>query len=72
MRVQAEADKRDDRLPGGGIEQPEKPPGNCPGMKSDRVSGYFPGGDVDAPTQAAPSGEGARTCVQASCMLCAL
>lgn len=48
--LQAEADAKDPRRPPKGTDKAEKPPGNWPGMKTDRISGYFQE-DVNAPTQ---------------------
>ena len=48
--MQAEADAKDPRREPRGSDKAEKPPGNWPGMKTDRLSGDFPE-DVPASTQ---------------------
>ena len=48
--LQAEADAKDSRRMPRGSDRTEKPPGNWPGTKTDRLSGYFQE-DVNAPTQ---------------------
>ncbi|BDA47233.1 hypothetical protein COCOBI_10-0780 [Coccomyxa sp. Obi] len=47
---QAEADAKDSRRMPRGSDRTEKPPGNWPGTKTDRLSGDFQE-DVNAPTQ---------------------